>query len=96
MPREESNIPQMTSSFTAFALAPGVFITTIPALVASAIGILLTPAPARAIQESELPNSSLTNLWLLRIKPSGLSATSAMCRSANVAMPSSAILLKVL
>ena len=35
MPREESNIPQITSSLTAFAFAPGVLKTTTPFLVAS-------------------------------------------------------------
>jgi len=51
MPREESNIPHITSSFTAFAFAPGVLKTTIPFLVASSIGILFVPAPARAMHK---------------------------------------------
>ena len=38
-----------TNSFTAFALAPGVLNTGIPRSLQSASGMLLTPAPARAM-----------------------------------------------
>ena len=62
MPREESNIPQITSSFTAFAFAPGVLKTTIPFSVASLIGMLLVPAPALAIHKRLLSKSSLVRL----------------------------------
>ena len=47
--REEAINAVNTSSFTAFALAPGVLKTTIPCSVHLSTGILLTPAPARAI-----------------------------------------------
>ena len=46
--RLESKSARRTSSFTAFALAPGVLNTTTPFSVSSGIGILLVPAPARA------------------------------------------------
>ena len=43
------SIPQITSSFTPFAFAPGVLNTTIPASAHRSRGILFTPAPALAI-----------------------------------------------
>ena len=49
MPLDASNKPQTTSSFTAFALAPGLLNTTIPLSVASDTGMLSTPAPALPI-----------------------------------------------
>ena len=51
IPLEERSIPQITSSFTALAFAPGVLKTTIPFFVASSIGMLFVPAPARAIHK---------------------------------------------
>ena len=42
----------MTSSLTALALAPGVLKTTTPSLAHSSRGMLLTPAPARAMATS--------------------------------------------
>ena len=47
-----------TSSFTAFALAPGVLKTGIPRSLHRARGMLLTPAPARAIAVTESGISS--------------------------------------
>ena len=58
MPREESNMPHITSSFTAFAFAPGVLKTTIPFWVASSIGMLFVPAPALAMHKRFSSNSS--------------------------------------
>ena len=46
IPLEDKSIPQTTSSFTAFAFAPGVLNTTTPFFVASSMGILFVPAPA--------------------------------------------------
>ena len=63
MPREASNKPQSTSSFTALALAPGVLKTTTPRSVQSVTGTLLVPAPARAIARAS-PTSSIVSLWL--------------------------------
>ena len=48
---EASSSPPSTSSFTALALAPGVLNTTMPASLHLSTGILLTPAPARAIAQ---------------------------------------------
>ena len=96
IPREESNIPQMTSSFTAFAFAPGVLKTTIPFLVASSFGILFVPAPARAMHKRLSSKSSFKRLWLLSNIPSGFSDTSLNLFLRRISRPSSAILLKVL
>lgn len=46
----------MTSSFTALALAPGVLKTTIPLSEQRSMGILLVPAPARAMARRESGN----------------------------------------
>ena len=50
--RPHSSRAQMTSSLTALALAPGVLKTTTPSLAHSSRGMLLTPAPARAMATS--------------------------------------------
>ena len=47
----------ITSSFTEFALAPGVLNTTIPSSEHLSTGILLTPAPALAIATKSPENS---------------------------------------
>ena len=47
--REEMSRPVSTSSFTALALAPGVLNTGIPISVHLSMGMLLVPAPARAM-----------------------------------------------
>src|SRR5450759_2040923 len=51
--RAASSMPAITSSFTAFALAPGVLNTTMPRLLRSATGMLFVPAPARATASTE-------------------------------------------
>ena len=53
MPRWDRSSPTITSSFTAFALAPGVLNTTTPRSDSSATGMLLTPAPARPTANQE-------------------------------------------
>ena len=57
MPLDASNKPQTTSSFTAFALAPGLLKTTMPFFVASDTGILSTPAPALPMHFKSLVKS---------------------------------------
>jgi hypothetical protein len=42
-------MPAMTSSFTAFAFAPGALNTGTPRWLIASTGMLLVPAPARAI-----------------------------------------------
>ena len=49
MLRAAISIAAITSSFTAFALAPGALKTGTPRALMSATGMLLTPAPARPI-----------------------------------------------
>mmetsp|Transcript_598 Transcript_598/g.1638 ORF Transcript_598/g.1638 Transcript_598/m.1638 type:complete len:241 (+) Transcript_598:1428-2150(+) len=49
MPRDASSSEQMTSSLTAFALAPGVLNTGMPSSVMRATGMLLVPAPQRTM-----------------------------------------------
>ena len=45
-------MPQSTSSLTELALAPGVLNTTMPSSAQRSSGMLLTPAPARAMARS--------------------------------------------
>ena len=54
--REARRAAQITSSFTAFAFAPGVLNTAMPCSEHLSIGILFTPAPARAIAKRPAPN----------------------------------------
>ena len=54
---DASSIPAITSSFTPFALAPGVLNTTIPCSAHFSSGILFTPAPALAIAFRSVANS---------------------------------------
>ena len=58
------SIPASTSSFTPFALAPGVLNTTTPFSAYSLTGILLTPAPARATAQT-LFGSSISCIFAL-------------------------------
>jgi hypothetical protein len=44
--------PAITSSFTAFAFAPGVLNTGMPRLLSLATGMLFVPAPARPTQST--------------------------------------------
>ena len=55
-------MPHITSSFTAFAFAPGVLKTTIPFWVASSIGMLFVPAPALAMHKRFSSNSSFARV----------------------------------
>ena len=56
--RPRASMRPMVSSATAMALAPGVFITTIPRLVAASASILSTPTPARPITRNLGADSS--------------------------------------
>ncbi len=69
---EANNIPAATSSLTALALAPGVLKTTTPRSVQASMGILLTPAPARAMAVTEGPMSDVESLKLLNKMASGV------------------------
>ena len=62
MPRDASKRPQITSSFTAFALAPGVLKTGIPISVILSTGMLLVPAPQRAMARTLDSTSSSCSL----------------------------------
>src|SRR5437868_4758565 len=53
------SMPASTSSFTAFAFAPGALNTGTPRLESAGTGMLLTPAPARPTALSDGPNSNL-------------------------------------
>ena len=55
--RDASSMPHSTSSFTELAFAPGVLKTTMPLSVQRSIGMLLTPAPARAMARRSFGNS---------------------------------------
>mmetsp|Transcript_29713 Transcript_29713/g.64336 ORF Transcript_29713/g.64336 Transcript_29713/m.64336 type:complete len:201 (+) Transcript_29713:844-1446(+) len=61
--RDPSSMPQITSSFTALALAPGVLKTGMPSSVMRATGMLLTPDPHLAIARQVLGTSSSLSLW---------------------------------
>ena len=62
---DASKRPAITSSLTPLALAPGVLNTTIPLSAHLSSGILLTPAPARAIALTFVPSSISCILALL-------------------------------
>ena len=62
--RLERNREAITSSFTPLALAPGVLNTTIPFSAHASTGMLLTPAPARAITFT-LSGSSMSCIFAL-------------------------------
>ena len=55
--RAASKSPAITSSLTAFALAPGVLNTTIPCSAHLSRGMLFTPAPALATARRLSPKS---------------------------------------
>ena len=57
IPRLERIIMQSTISFTALALAPGELKTTTPRRAYSSMGMLLTPAPQRAMARTEVGRS---------------------------------------
>ncbi len=88
--------PAITISLTALALAPGVLKTTIPSSEARSIGMLFTPAPARAIA-SKLSLKVKSWIFLLLNKIASASCVSFklysfLFRRSN---PSVAIILKV-
>ena len=60
--REPISMAQITSSFTALALAPGVENTGIPAAAQRSRGMLLTPTPARAMASRLGVNSKSSSL----------------------------------
>ena len=75
--REARSIPASTSSFTPFALAPGVLNTTTPFSAQSFTGILLTPAPARAITFT-LSGSSMSCIFALLTRTASHSCRSSL------------------
>ena len=87
-----------TSSATALALAPGVLNTTMPAAVHLSMGMLLVPAPARAMA-SRLSGSGMSCRSALRTRmPWGSAAslsTSNRC-GGSFASPTGEIALSVL
>ena len=68
--------PETTSSFTALALAPGVLKTTVPIFAHLSMGMLLTPAPARAMASSVFGISTSWRLALRTMTPSASTASS--------------------
>ena len=75
--RHASNIPAITSSFTPFAFAPGELNTTIPCSAHFTSGMLLTPAPARAIA-SIFSGSSRSCIAALLTRTASASASSSV------------------
>ena len=71
MSREASSIAAATNSLTALALAPGVLNTGMPRSLQAARGMLLTPAPARAMAVTESSISASCSLWLRNRSASG-------------------------
>ena len=63
--RPASSRPASVSSHTALALAPGVLNTHTPACEQRSMGMLLTPAPARAM-DSSVAGSSMSCMDALR------------------------------
>ena len=90
--------PHITSSLTAFALAPGVLNTAMPRSVHLGIGILFTPAPARAIARRDSGISISCIAALLTIIASGDCVLSSIVyfASSNFDKPTFEILLRVL
>ncbi|OQC23102.1 MAG: hypothetical protein BWX71_02175 [Deltaproteobacteria bacterium ADurb.Bin072] len=69
--RLASSMPRMTSSFTPLAFAPGVLNTTMPFSEHLSMGMLFTPAPARAMA-FRLEGRVMSFISLLRTRmPSG-------------------------
>ena len=66
-----------TSSATALALAPGVLKTTMPCSLHRSRGMLLTPAPARAMASRFSLKSALSRSALRTRMPSGASVSTA-------------------
>ena len=90
--------PASTSSFTALEFAPGVLNTTTPASLHLSSGMLLTPAPARAIAR-RLSGSSVSCRLALRTRmPSGAAQSSdtAYASAGRRSSPNGEILFMVL
>src|SRR3954471_19956968 len=82
--RAAMSMPASTSSFTAFAFAPGALNTGMPRLESAATGILLTPAPARPTARSDGPNSCLCrSAERTRIAQGSLDSLTTAYRSAG-------------
>ena len=75
--REARSIPARTSSLTPFELAPGVLNTTTPSSAYFSIGMLLTPAPARATARS-LSDGSISCIEALLTSTASASLTSSV------------------
>ncbi len=87
----------MTSSLTPLALAPGVLNTTMPRSLHLSMGMLFTPAPARAIPLSEAGSSSACRSALRTRIPSGFRISDAISKESrgSSSSPMAAILLSV-
>ena len=87
----------LSSSFTAFAFAPGVLKTTTPFSVIAGIGILFVPAPARATALTVAGNSIECMSAERRRIASGLLISEATSYSSrgNFSNPATEILFKV-
>ena len=94
---DASRSPASVSSLTAFAFAPGVLKTTIPFSLHLSIGMLFTPAPARATAARFSPSSMSCMLKLRRIMQSGFSQLSLIAYFvlSKLSRPHFAILLRV-
>ncbi len=82
MLRLTANIRAIVSSAVAMLLAPGVFMTTTPLIVAALTSMLSTPTPARPTTRSFLPaasTSAVTCVPLRTISPSYSGMTSSSC-----------------
>ena len=73
-----SSIPAITSSFTPFALAPGVLNTAIPCSEHFPRGMLLTPAPALPITQS-LSENSISCITALLTRIASASSILSVC-----------------
>mmetsp|Transcript_34401 Transcript_34401/g.101124 ORF Transcript_34401/g.101124 Transcript_34401/m.101124 type:complete len:279 (+) Transcript_34401:2280-3116(+) len=82
--REPRSMPQRTSSFTALALAPGVLKTGMPSSVMRATGMLLVPAPHRAMARTVWATSSSLSLWLRRRMAWALAASEPSGRTSKL------------
>ena len=93
MPRDASSSAQTASSLTALALAPGVLNTTTPASAHFSTGILLTPAPARAMASSSGLRGISCSLAERTIMASGAATSSpTVYLPSKTAVPTLAIL----
>ena len=87
--RDDSIRPAITSSFTPFALAPGVLNTTMPRSAQASSGMLFTPAPARATARRFSENSiSCMDALLTRIPSASAAESTISYSSGNSPVPS--------